>query len=522
MLWAAIPQMPTGLVLAPLSEQSIRLSWQDQSNNETEFGILRQKNAGQWELIATTLVPNQQTWTDVNLASGAYYCYRVFAQNAEGRSEFSDMACAITGKQKEGTPILTQIALTAPTTTTISWTLNQPSLYRFRIQQRTLAGAWATLAQDLTTTTWNTANLEEQNTYCFRVQAYRIGLDSDFSAESCQTTRVHPPAAIKDLIFTPDTANPDRALKAVWLQGDQRSNVVFEVQYKRNTETVWPNPLVATTTSFILQGLTNLADYELRVRAKRIIGNQILYSDWSASVNARTWLAIWPGDTNGDGRVTVADLTVITLPEVYGKATVFSNTPPTETLRWQIYTLNPGNASLILLRADANRDGVINVYDVLTVVANWGQVASHAQEAQVGKIVSETHAETLRSLLNWMDGQPEMRAARLELSVLLKTWQPLEAFQSEPLPETIRLSPVFPNPMEGNAHVLLALSENGYVNLRLWNALGQPVRQLNLGQMPAGQHALPFSLHQEAQGLYFLQIEVNGKAFVKPFVYRVP
>lgn len=72
---------------------SARLSWQDNSNNETLFNIERKAAACAspvvWAQIAT--VPaNVVVYVDPGLVEGAVYCYRVAASNTIGKSAFSN------------------------------------------------------------------------------------------------------------------------------------------------------------------------------------------------------------------------------------------------------------------------------------------------------------------------------------------------------------------------------------------------------------------------------------------------
>ena len=80
---------------SPAWAGSARLTWQDNSNNETVFNIER-KNAVcnsplPWAEIST-VTSNVATFTDVGLAEGASVCYRVAASNSAGKSAFSNEA----------------------------------------------------------------------------------------------------------------------------------------------------------------------------------------------------------------------------------------------------------------------------------------------------------------------------------------------------------------------------------------------------------------------------------------------
>src|SRR5262245_34208623 len=81
---------------AVVTAAQLTLSWSDNSNNEDGFRIeKRTGTTGTYAEIATVGV-NTASYTDVNLANGTTYCYRVRAYNAAGMSGFSNEQCATT------------------------------------------------------------------------------------------------------------------------------------------------------------------------------------------------------------------------------------------------------------------------------------------------------------------------------------------------------------------------------------------------------------------------------------------
>src|SRR5262245_43500761 len=82
---------PGVVTAAPLT-----LSWSDNSTNEDGFRIERRTGTtGTYAEIATVGV-NTVSYTDVNVADGTTYCYRVRAYNAAGMSGYSNEQCATT------------------------------------------------------------------------------------------------------------------------------------------------------------------------------------------------------------------------------------------------------------------------------------------------------------------------------------------------------------------------------------------------------------------------------------------
>lgn len=83
------PVPPSNLSSSAISSSQVALSWNDNSNNETEFRIERKRTAsGSWSQIAS-LGSNVRTYSDSGLSSNTIYFYRVRAANQAGVSGYS-------------------------------------------------------------------------------------------------------------------------------------------------------------------------------------------------------------------------------------------------------------------------------------------------------------------------------------------------------------------------------------------------------------------------------------------------
>lgn len=69
---------------------------------------------------------------------------------------------------------------------------------------------------------------------------------------------------------------------------------------------------------------------------------------------------------------------------------------------------------------------------------------------------------------------------------------------------------IYPNPTNGSAFIAMYLMENTNIQIQIYNTLGQNV--LNLEQnLPSGQQKLEISTKDLANGVYDLQVNINGK-----------
>lgn len=83
-----VPEAPTNLNVNRISDNQIKLTWSDNSSNETNFLIQRSLNGIDWITIAA-VNSNVTEYLDVNVLQGEKYYYRVKAENWNKSSEYT-------------------------------------------------------------------------------------------------------------------------------------------------------------------------------------------------------------------------------------------------------------------------------------------------------------------------------------------------------------------------------------------------------------------------------------------------
>lgn len=86
---------PSNLTAQAIGASQIRLSWRDNSTNETLFGIVRKAAGEDWAFLVT-LGPNRTEFIDAGLLTASTYGYRVVAGDSEGSYAQSNIATATT------------------------------------------------------------------------------------------------------------------------------------------------------------------------------------------------------------------------------------------------------------------------------------------------------------------------------------------------------------------------------------------------------------------------------------------
>ncbi|MCW3465412.1 fibronectin type III domain-containing protein [Chitinophaga nivalis] len=90
------PLSPSALVAASLTPTRIKLTWNDNSNNETGFEVYRANSSGGTYTLIGTLDAAINTYLDTTLSANTAYYYKVRAMNAGGYSGMSNEASVTT------------------------------------------------------------------------------------------------------------------------------------------------------------------------------------------------------------------------------------------------------------------------------------------------------------------------------------------------------------------------------------------------------------------------------------------
>ncbi len=77
---------------------------------------------------------------------------------------------------------------------------------------------------------------------------------------------------------------------------------------------------------------------------------------------------------------------------------------------------------------------------------------------------------------------------------------------------------VFPNPTSGQSFVDLTISEPAKIDLRVFNMLGEEVGVIASEQLQAGTHRYVFETSSLSSGLFYYQLKVGNKKYVKKLI----
>jgi hypothetical protein len=71
----------------------LTLTWQDNSTNETNFGVERKTGTGGTYAQIALAAANSTSYVDTSVTHGVTYCYRVDALNSAGASPYTNEVC---------------------------------------------------------------------------------------------------------------------------------------------------------------------------------------------------------------------------------------------------------------------------------------------------------------------------------------------------------------------------------------------------------------------------------------------
>ena len=167
------PATPSSLLATAVGNDQVVLTWIDESIDETGFIVERSIDGLSFDMISS-LSAESETFTDTGLAPNTTYNYRVYAVNAVGNSEKSNVASATTEPPPPppSAPEGLIAQATSDSTVSLTWTDTSDTETSFEIY-RSLEGVNWTLVSTVAanTTGLNDSGLEAETTYYYQVSA---------------------------------------------------------------------------------------------------------------------------------------------------------------------------------------------------------------------------------------------------------------------------------------------------------------------------------------------------------------
>ncbi len=213
------------------------------------------------------------------------------------------------------------------------------------------------------------------------------------------------------------------------------------------------------------------------------------------------------GESNGDGT-----LATLTFEVIAAKASALTLSDVLLTDNAGVaYVPNLENAEITeqtQLKGDVNGDGIVNIQDLVLVASNLGKTGQNAADINGDGVVNIQDLVLVAGALGSSAAAPSIHLQSLEMLTAadVKSWLSqaqhfnltdamaqkgilfLEQLLAVLTPKETVLLANFPNPFNPETWIPYQLSEPAQVTLTIYSMQGVVVRQLELGQKPAGAY----------------------------------
>lgn len=171
-----VPNAPTGLSGAAVTNRRIDLSWADNANNETSYFLQRATNSSFTQNLAvTTLSTDATSYQDISVSPNTTYYYRLRAYNSAGYSTFSNVITrTTTAAAPPSAPTGLNGTVVASSQIHVSWTdnaSNETSFHIYRATNSSFTQDVVINTVDSNTTSYQDTGLSANTTYYYRVRA---------------------------------------------------------------------------------------------------------------------------------------------------------------------------------------------------------------------------------------------------------------------------------------------------------------------------------------------------------------
>jgi hypothetical protein len=197
----AAPAAATACTVTKISANTNRITWTDNSSNETGFRIERRVGAGgSWSSLGT-VGANVTTFDDTTAAVDVVYYYQVWAFASFADAASSALSAAF--QMQPADPTSCAAVNSSSSTMDVTWTDNSSSETSYIVERKVGAGTFALYA----TLAANTVFFQDTSitiglTYQYRVKASNSGGDSGYSTSSAVTASPDRPAAPSSCVVT--------------------------------------------------------------------------------------------------------------------------------------------------------------------------------------------------------------------------------------------------------------------------------------------------------------------------------
>ncbi len=215
-------------------------------------------------------------------------------------------------------------------------------------------------------------------------------------------------------------------------------------------------------------------------------------------------------DLDGDGRI---DLIV---GEYDGNFTFYRNLFATVPVELTSFTANVNGTSVILnweTASETNNKG-FEIQRSVVKSQKWEKIGFVTGNGTTTEPKSYSYTDDLSLIRNnVLSGTYSYRLKQIDYDGSYKYSN--EVSVGVNLPLQFSLNQNYPNPFNPSTTIEYSIPKNGFVSLKIYNALGQQVASLVNGMVKEGTHKLTFDASNLSSGVYYYRIESGNNIQVK-------
>ena len=235
--------------------------------------------------------------------------------------------------------------------------------------------------------------------------------------------------------------------------------------------------------------------------------------DQDATINDHEcYFGVWPGDTDRNGIVDENDIFPIgVFWGEHGSPRILTSG---NDYTWQQQIGYDNWDNIPALYADANGDGVIDIFDILVVFINFNSTTEYSNSTSsfsdyyTSIDLSQYRAEFENIYYNLPNGQENSDVHNLLENLF--GFEPIVEIPSE-----FKLHQNRPNPFNPTTKIVYEIPTSSNVVITISNILGEVVFENQLGIKEPGIYSFDFDGSNISSGVYFYQLESSNGTVIK-------
>ena len=219
------------------------------------------------------------------------------------------------------------------------------------------------------------------------------------------------------------------------------------------------------------------------------------------------YFEVWPGDTDVNGSVGGSD--IIPIGIFWGEMGSNRSIESGNDYTWQSQFGYDNWNNKMALYADANGDGLVDIFDILVVLINWGNIVdSESYNTDVSSYYDEIDLELYRSnfeeIYNNLPSGYDHNPIQLFLEELF-------GFESVvQLPQEYKLHQNRPNPFNPITNIVYEVPSQGSIQIIITNILGEVVNQYDNYIESPGIYNYKFDASTLPSGIYLYHLKTTS------------